>query len=99
MAKRVLALPSTEQLKRSVCDHLIGIHVKRDARPRLIHIHDKLSVPFPFDYFSGRARNGLRALFVEQLQFLICTRSGHLDHAHRRNELWMRAKTADAEVF
>ncbi|OQC35673.1 MAG: hypothetical protein BWX64_02359 [Acidobacteria bacterium ADurb.Bin051] len=49
VAGGVLAAGVPEQLERPVGDHLVGVHVRRGARPALHHVDDEVAVPVAVD--------------------------------------------------
>src|SRR5579864_4905696 len=99
MAECIVPSLSTQKLNRPIRDHLIRVHVKGHASPRLIHIHDKFPIPLPHDHFLSSTFDGPRAIPINQFQFTVDARSSLLDHAHYGNELWMCPIPADPIIF
>ena len=65
---RFVAAFATQQLAGAVGNHLVRVHVRRSAGPRLENIYDKLAVPFAFDDFLRRFLNCHRDVLRQQPQ-------------------------------
>ncbi len=99
MADFVLpALPS-QQLDRAIRDHLVRVHVERDARPGLVNVHNELIVQFAGNHLFGRLNDRSRPFPVDEPQFAIRRRRRLLDHPDRLDQFRVRPIAADREIL
>ena len=70
----VFAAVVPEMLEREVRNHLVGIHVRRRAGAALDHVDDELVVQLAVAYLAACLHDRVRALLVEQSDFVV--RSG-----------------------
>ena len=60
--------PPPEPLRRQCGDHLVGVHVRRRARPGLEHVDGEVVVPGARRHLGGRVVDGRRDVGGEHLQ-------------------------------
>src|SRR5438094_7455012 len=61
-----VALPTAEQFRRSICDHLVGVHIRGGAGTGLKNVHHELRVEFAINNFLSSRLDGVSSLWREQ---------------------------------
>ncbi len=89
----------TEDLAGAVGQHLVGVHVVRRARARLIHVDDELIAEAAGEDLVGSRADGGRDVGLETSQRGVGFRCGFLDEDCRDDEIVGSAKAADGKVL
>ncbi len=96
---RLAATFPADLLGGDMRDHLVGVHVRRCAAPRLEDIQHELVVEPALDYRLTRRDDGIGLAGVQQPQRLIRARGGLLDEPHRLDERAGKSDPADREIL
>ena len=83
----VFAAVVPEMLEREVRNHLVGIHVRRRAGAALDHVDDELVVQLAVAYLAACLHDRVRALLVEQSDFVVRARRCFLDARERAEQV------------
>ena len=94
-----LAERVTEDLVRSVRDHLVRIHVRRRAAPGLEHVEWEVGVQLALHDLLAGLDDCLSDLRIEEAELHVRLGRRHLDQAERIEEAPTEADPADREVF
>ena len=102
MVIRMHGIPGADGLSRelraSIRDDLVRIHVRRSAGSGLINIEREMLVEFAVDDLLRRAGDEFGARGVELAEFIIGLRGGPFDQAHGADEFAAKAFTGDGEI-
>ena len=97
--ERVLAARAAEDLRGAIGEHLVGVHVVRRARARLVDVDDELIAKRSGKDFVGRANNRVADLPVKAPERGVCLCGGLLDQDGGGDEIGGCAQAADREVL
>ncbi len=97
--ERVLAAAATEDLRRTIGEHLVGVHVVRRAGAGLVHVHDELIAHPAGEHLVGRAPDRVGNAAIEPAERGIRCSRGFLDPDRRDDELRRRRQSADGKVL
>src|SRR5207247_666395 len=89
----------TEDLVRSVRNHLVRIHVRRRAAPGLEDIEGEVGVQLALHDLLACLDDRLSDLRIEEAELHVCLGRRHLDQAERIEEAPTEADPADREIF
>ena len=55
-----VAFATAQQFHRSICDHLVGVHIRGSAGTGLKNVHHEMRVEFALNNFLSRRLDGIR---------------------------------------
>ena len=98
MHKRIVAAMPAEKLRRTVGNHLVGVHIRRGAGTALNRIHDKGFRKLPVQNLVAGRDDSLRLIGFKPSDFGIDNRRSFLDSHNISDEHRMQSAPRDSEI-
>ena len=96
---QLAAARAAQQLRRTVRNHLVRIHVGGGAGAGLENVHREFGVPFPVNHLAGGFADGVGGFLFERAQRMVHAGRGVFYETHGSDERSGKAQVADREVF